>query len=219
MLSTPRLWRFILQPLLVGAGAFLVVAIGSYLLVVPAVDGFVQRQFAAETGAVLHWVASLAMIIFLGLISGVLYLTLVSFFSSMLWEKLSLEVEAGISGERIEAKLATSTIVGDSISRGLTACVIALLSLCCGWVFFGIPAVVLAGWLGLHDYTAPAMMRRGILFGEQRRRLRYVRGKWSFLLASGLITLLPFVNVLMLPCLVAAGTLLVMDSEKRRDAP
>jgi uncharacterized protein involved in cysteine biosynthesis len=137
----------------------------------------------------------------------------------MLWEKLSLEVEFMTTGNRIETKLSTSKIVGDSVLRGSVALGVAMLSLCCGWTFFGIPAILLAGWMGLYDYTSSAYMRRGIVFADQPRQVRLLPGRFGFLVGSGLITLIPLLNVVMLPCLVAAGTLMVVEGEKGLPLP
>lgn len=52
--------------------------------------------------------------------------------------------------------------------------------------------------------------------------VRKLKGRFSFLLGGGLLTLIPVVNVIMLPCLVAGGTLMVVDDvapPSRRSVP
>ena len=213
---TPRLWRFIIQPLLVGAIAFAAVTAGAYWLIVPRLNAQIDARLHAS-GAWANVVALVTSGLYIGLLiltSGFLYLTLVSFFSASLWEKLSLEVELMQTGQRIETKLPVSAIVGDAFARGPFAIAITLVSLCCGWVFFGVPALLFAGYLGLHDYTSAAYLRRGITFPGQMKPVRRLPGRFSFLLAGGLLTLVPVVNVLMLPCLVAGGTLMVVEGEE-----
>ena len=217
ILRNPRLWRYILQPLLVGALAFAAVVVVSYVLVVPPLESMLAERLQDEQGFARfgQWLLNGLFAVLIILTSGMLYLAIVSFFSSMLWEKLSLEIEVMQTGRRVETKLPLGKIVSDSLIRGSVAIGIALLSLCCGWVFFGIPAILMAGWMGLYDYTSSAYMRRGVVFVDQPKFVRNLPGRGGFLIAGGLITLLPLVNVLMLPCLVAGGTLMVVESEAK----
>ncbi|HVT13700.1 MAG TPA: EI24 domain-containing protein [Fimbriimonadaceae bacterium] len=212
ILRTPKLWRFVVQPLLTAAIAFLAVAAGAYWLIVPRLDAWIDARIHAWSGLVALMTSGL-YILLLALTSGFLYLTLASFFSASLWEKLSLEVEFVETGKRVEAKLPVSAVVKDSLLRGSFAVGVSLLSLCCGWTFLGIPAILFAGFLGLHDYTSSACLRRGITFPNQMAEVRTLRGRFSFLLAAGLLTLIPLVNVIMLPGLVAGGTLMVVRNQ------
>jgi uncharacterized protein involved in cysteine biosynthesis len=219
--NTPRLWRYIIQPLLVGAAAFIVVTAGAYWLIVPRLNTKLDKMLHTDgiwAGA-MGWITSGLYIGLLIFTSGFLYLTLVSFFSSSLWEKLSLEVELMTTGQRVETKLPISVIVGDGFLRGSFTIGIAIACLCCGWIFFGIPGILLAGYVGLHDYTSAAYMRRGITFPAQMAPVGKLPARFSFLVGAGLLTLLPVVNVIMLPCLVAAGTLMVVESDKIPESP
>lgn len=219
VLKTPRLWKFIIQPFLVGVAAFIAVTVGSYFLIVPRLSAAIESRLHAneQVGQFVAWLTSGLYVALIILTSGMLYLAIVSFFSSMLWEKLSLEIELMQTGQRMETKMPVSKIISDSLIRGGVAIGVALLSLCCGWVFFGIPAVLMAGWMGLYDYTSSSYMRRGIVFVDQPSFVRRLPGRGGFLIGAGLITLLPLVNVLMLPCLVAGGTLMVIEGEGRKD--
>jgi uncharacterized protein involved in cysteine biosynthesis len=213
---TPRLWRFIIQPLLVGALAFMVVAAGAYWLIVPTLSELLRHPFGDDgfRGEAATAVANLVFMLLFIVVSGSLYLVIVSFFSSTLWEKLSFAVELESTGKRVETKLPIPTIIGDSLQRGISAIAIGFLSMCCGWAVFGIVGVLLAGFMGLYDYTSAAYLRRGITFAKQGAYLRKLPSRYSFAVCGGLLTLLPVVNVLMLPCLVAGGTLMVIESER-----
>lgn len=214
---TPRLWRFILQPLLIAALAFVFVTAGAYWLIVPPLN--------ARIGSMIHPGQALGDLLvfftsglYFGLVvlaSGLLFLTFASFFSSAMWSGLSKEVERMTTGEAVDTKLTFSAIVGDSVSRGMFAIGVTLLSLCCGWTFFGLPAIFFAGYLGLHDYTSAAFLRRGVTFPEQISYTRHLPRRFGFLLSAGLLTLIPVVNVIMLPCLVAGGTLMVLAKERQ----
>jgi hypothetical protein len=85
---------------------------------------------------------------------------------------------------------------------------IAFATILLGWLFFGIVGVVLAGWLGLLDYTSNAFARRGILIDRQFSSVRKLPGWGGFLVSAGVVALFPFLNVLLLPALVAGGTIL-----------
>jgi uncharacterized protein involved in cysteine biosynthesis len=53
-----------------------------------------------------------------------------------------------------------------------------------------------------------------VTLGGQFGRVFRLRGWLTFLLLGGLLTLLPFINVLLLPVMVAAGTIMVAKSER-----
>jgi uncharacterized protein involved in cysteine biosynthesis len=85
---------------------------------------------------------------------------------------------------------------------------ILLLALITGWMFLGAVGIVLVGWLGLHDFTAPASMRRGEPLWIQIRTVYQSKGWFGFLVCAGICASIPFVNIVLLPSLVAGGTLL-----------
>lgn len=211
--GSPRLWKYIITPMLLGLLVLIAVGVASYWLIVPRIDTAITSRFSGSTANLLELLASLLFIVLFILTSGFLYLTIVSFLSSMLWENLSFEVEKQSTGREVSSKFSNRELLGDAIVRGLFALSFGLLSLCCGWPLAGIPGILIAGWIGLHDYTAAAYTRRGLLFSGQRERLRFLPVRFQFIVVGGLLTLLPFINVLMLPALVAGGTLMVIDSE------
>lgn len=200
--------------MLLGVLVLIAAMVGSYLLIVPRVDAAINAQLNGGIAAFLNVLASLLFFVLFFLSSGFLYLTIVSFLSSMLWEKLSFEVEKERTGREVALKHTPSSAIADGLLRGFFALGFALVSMCCGWPLAGIPGVLLAGYVGLHDYTASAFSRRGMLLMDQRQHLRQLPSKGSFVVGAGLLTLFPFVNVLALPALVAAGTLMVIDSER-----
>ena len=84
------------------------------------------------------------------------------------------------------------------------------------FVGFIIPVVgplLIAGYVATLDVTASAFARRGFLLKAQRKRFFQLKGWPVFLLIAGVFTLLPFVNAILLPILVAAGTLMVARSK------
>jgi uncharacterized protein involved in cysteine biosynthesis len=72
--------------------------------------------------------------------------------------------------------------------------------------------VLVAGWVGVLDYTSPAFLRYNRTVGEQWPVGTKMKGWFGFQIGAGLLSLLPFVNVLMLPALVAGGTSMAVRS-------
>jgi uncharacterized protein involved in cysteine biosynthesis len=203
-------------PWFIGLAAMAVALSLSYWLIVPRVDALIPASWNDTVVVPLRFLISISFLLLFFLISGGLYLLLVSLFSSTMWEKLSFEVERNETGREISHQFRTSQLLGDGLARGCCALVVFFASLCCGSVLFGIPAIVFAGFLGLLDYTAAAFSRRGVLFFRQVGLIGDLPHRFSFLILSGLLTLIPLVNVLMLPALVAGGTLMVAESETLR---
>jgi uncharacterized protein involved in cysteine biosynthesis len=178
---------------------------------VPWIEGLLARwdlmpQVGFGVGSVLYAVA----IWFFG---GVLYLALSGVLSSLLWDRLSMEVERGIRGTAALQSVGCVGTLWDTVLRGTFSCAIAVASFAFGCCTFGIAGVLLAGWLGLLDYTASPFIRRGVLFTGQFGRVFSLKGWRSFAIGAGVITLAPLVNVLLLPAMVVGGTLLYLDSE------
>jgi len=67
---------------------------------------------------------------------------------------------------------------------------------------------VLGGILSLFDFTAPYMLRRNLTFGKQWGHVFKLQGWFGFAVFGGIITLIPLVNILMLPVMVAGGTIM-----------
>ena len=206
-----RFWRFIAGPLALSAVIFLVLA-GLGLFVVGNLwHGIAERL----GGGAAEGIGPLLYIVALFFSAGFIFLTITSFTSSLMWEQLSAAVEESRGGFGGKSTLPRSVQIGDSIARGCLAIGVGLASLCCNVVLPFVVVGLLAGWLGLIDYTSPAFLRRNVTLGGQIGRVLRLPGAFTFLLISGAIALIPFVNVVLLPALVAGGTLMVMRSERR----
>ena len=210
LMGDRRLWPYVWKPMLISGAIFLgIVALG-YVFLVPRIADVLEwmkvpESFARGAGiviyAVLWWFAA-----------GVVYLGLAGFFSSLLWEKLSLEVERKVRGFAPESRIPLPIVLLDSFSRMIFSVGIAIAALLFG--FWCMPmAVLLAGWLSLYDYTAPAYLRRGVPFALQFRRAFRLRGWPGFAISCGVLSLIPLVNVLLMPALVAGGTMLCADTD------
>jgi len=197
--------------MLVAAVVFVAVLVLGYLLITPRLSNLITSMglpdwAAGPMGAALYGVLWLFL-------AGPVFVAIATTISSFAWESFSEEVEslAGLSSPGV--RIGRGRVILDSLGRMMFSLLISLAALCGGPL-----AILLAGLVGLFEYTAPAYQRRGILFGEQRRRVLSSRDWIAFLLVSGLITIIPVVNILMLPSMVAAGTLLCAEAERRLES-
>lgn len=203
------LWKYAVQPLLWGALAFLVVlGIGTAMgaKVGTTIGGLVGagNQSAGGLGALLGFLITVAL-------GSSIYLALVAFISGFGFDRLSQEVEQRAFG-RIMGKSPTFREgLSDTIGRVVLAAFIGLIALC-GSGTVVIPWLA-AAFLSLMDFTAPALVRRGVGLGQQFAVARRRPGATGFAAICGIVILIPVVNVLALPILAAAGTLLVGESE------
>lgn len=209
-----RFWPFVWRPMAISAAILIAIIALGYFLIVPGGERFLaERGLDSWVGASL---LRLGYALVWWFLAGVVFASIGGLLSSFLWEGLSLEVEREVNANPPTHKLQTSELVSDTVSRGIFAFTIFFGTCACFW--FPPAGVLLAAWLCLYDYTASAYLRRGVLFPTQFRRAFGVRGSASFALVSGLLTLVPFLNVVMLPGLVAGGTLMLAEHERRSGA-
>lgn len=206
-----RFWPFIWRPMLVSAAVFLAILLVGYWLIVPWGDRFlVSRGLDSWIGGTLIRVGYAVVWWFL---AGVVFASIAGLLSSFVWDNLSLEVERSVRPDAPHQRLTAGDLVVDTVARGIFALFIFGFTCACFWLP---PAgIILAAWLCLYDYTASAYLRRGTLFPTQFRKAFGVRGSATFAVVSGLLTIVPLVNVLMLPGLVAGGTLMLAEHERR----
>lgn len=210
-----RYWRYILIPWMWSTLIFFGVVLLGYIAVVPWLRGVVDSRLGSGSGlsGFVQTLVSLSYFVLWIFLAGFVFLLITSITSSFLWDELSQKVEEQITGQPgRKSTLPTSRIVSDSISRGVFAILIAILSLFCGWVIPFVVPVILAGWLGVLDYSSSAFLRYDRTVGQQWPVATKMKGWFGFQVASGLLSLLPFVNVLMLPALVAGGTAMAVRS-------
>jgi CysZ protein len=208
-LSTPRLWPFCLGPLF---GAFLLyvaLGVGGGFLLVPRLEEWFRDApdwaKLAELGAVVVWIILFPFIF--TLLGGV--------FFGLIFEPLSRAVEKLIASTDSEAppsdvRLSAGVTFGDTIARLTLNGTLAFTAFLLGFFLGPIPGVIAAALVGLLDYTSPTYLRRGRTLGPQSRHLfsRLDGGTLAFALVAGLLSLVPLVGVLLMPGLIAGGTLL-----------
>ena len=204
------LWKYALRPVAWAALA--------YLIVVALVAGLGERvgealagRFGgpAAAGGLVGAGTGLALSVVFG---GAIYLALVGLISGFGFDRLSMEVEEREFGRAAGQPLGFVVGLGDGILRAVLAGFLGLVGLCLAATVVG--PWLIASALILMDATAPALLRRGVGFGRQFGAARRLPGAASFALLSGLVILVPVLNVLALPILVAAGTILVTEETR-----
>ena len=212
ILRTPALWRYCVRPWLYAIAAYVVLGVLLWSLLAPRVEQLLER-FAAP-GAILHWAAGALVVLVWVLASSYVFLFLGGIFASFLWDPLSKQVEELDGGSPGDSPLTFGQMTNDTIVRSVVAAVLAIAGLIGSLIFTPIFGWVLASFLALCDYTSPACLRRGWTLGPQVKRMLNGRGV-MFGALTGLVGLLPVLNLLLWPAAIAGGTLLV----RRLDVP
>jgi uncharacterized protein involved in cysteine biosynthesis len=210
--GTPRLWRYIVQPLLVSALIFVAVVLLGYFLLVPPIASLIA-SWGVPLGAS-NFVGIVVYAIAWFFVAGIVFISLVTLTSSFLWDRLSLEVEEQVMGYAPNRTPPTPVVLLDSVKRMLMNLSLGLVSLCANVIPVAGPVAV-SGFVGTLDYTANAYLRRNVLLGSQMRMVYRNPDAASFHVLSGIVTLIPFVNLVLLPVMVAAGTIMVARGEAR----
>lgn len=209
--SDRRLWPYIWKPMAAAGVIYVAILAIAYRLIVPAIEGVLRDRGLPEFFAAIgFWLLAF-------FVSAMLYIGIAGVLSSLLWDKLSLEVERSVYGDAPVHDIGCAGNATDALGRGAFAIALTILSLIFGCLL-PLLAVPIVGLLGLYDYTANAFLRRQVAFISQLREAHRCEGAFGFLLVAGVLTLFPILNLLMLPAMVAGGTLMVAESEKRSKA-
>ncbi len=195
------LWKYAIKPLLWGVAAYALA-----ILMLAGASLGAGEYFGGNTGGLI----ALAVSLVLGIVfAGAIYLALVALIAGFGFDRLSAEVEERVYGHTVGRPLGFVEGLGDGVTRGTLTALCGVAALCLSPTVVG-PWLV-ASFLCLLDFTAPSLLRRGVRLKGQFGVARRLPGALPFALIAGVIVLIPVVNVLALPVLVAAGTLLVAD--------
>lgn len=214
VLGDRRYWKHVTVPWLWSTLIFVFAIVVGYFLFVPWIQGHVSGSYSGF----FRFLVSVAYFVIWFFAAGFVFLTITSLTSSFLWEGLSQKIEEHVTGVAApRCTLPRGRLFSDAFSRFAFSCAAAVLSLFCGWVVPFVLPILLAGWICLLDYTSPAFLRYNRTIGEQWPVVTKMKGWLSFQIVAGLLTLLPFVNVLLLPVLVAGGTIMAVRSKVLSD--
>lgn len=200
---------FVWKPMMASAFVFVAIVAAGYVMVVPRIQTWFGRvSWFPEPLLPVFGALYLVLWAFL---SGAVFLAIAGLLSSLLWERLSLEVERGVFGTAPNGQFGCGDSLADTFARLPFSIGLAVVAMVLGWALFGAVGIACAGLIGLSDFTANAYARRGQRFPGQFLCAMRLPGAWSFAAATGLLALLPLVNVILLPAMVAGGTLLVAE--------
>ena len=209
---TPRLWGLALAPLFVAVLLYIALGVGGGVIMIPLL-----KQWAAGAGPA--WLATAGFVVVWILLFPFLFTLLAGAFAGVVFEPLSLAVEKIVRGERGDAvphtPITGGAAFGDTLARLCLSVALAGTAFVTGFVFGIVPGILAASAVGLLDYTAPFYARRGKTLGAQWRDLSGAPDAPTALFAvcAGFLSLLPVIGVLMLPGMVAGGTLLALRRE------
>jgi CysZ protein len=216
LVSNPRLWPLCIKPMLWALTGYVGLGALAWWLIVPRVAGWMGSLGVG--GGLTEAALSLALGLLWLWLFPVLFVGISGAFAGFFWDRLSLEVERLDGAEPPTVSLPLRAVVIDSLVRLVVALVVTVIALI-GALFTGPVAPALAaGLLGLLDYTSPAGLRRGWLFGEQKKRVLKPAGL-GFGLAVGIASMIPILNLFLWPAAVAGGTLLVRRLEATGPVP
>lgn len=208
-----RFWPYVWKPLMLSILIFIAIFAIGYATIVPWVTSAASRFGLNDTvGGGIFRILYLVIWFF---IAGGLYSTLAITLSAFTWEKLSHQIESHLYGDSPFMKHHIAKVMVDSSVRMIHAfCV-----LCTGAILSFVPFLNIAfmAWLSMHDFTAPAYLRRGIFFMHQTSKIVRCKGWIWFALTCGVIMIIPVLNLFVLPALVAGGTLLVAQSDGKKE--
>jgi CysZ protein len=214
LLRTPRLWPLALAPLM---GAFLfyvVLGVAGWFWLMPLLkEGFGEGAIFGTIAALLAWL----------LLFPYLFLVFASAITSIAFEPLAREVERCVTNKTPSPiPLTTGQSLRDSGHRFLVNMTLGGMAFLIGLPLSPfeplglVPGVLAASLIGLLDYTSVGYLRRGRTLTAQWRHLRTrldvdVLG---FALVAGLLSLMPFVGLFLMPGLIAGGTLLALKKQE-----
>lgn len=202
----PRLWRYVWRPVVLAAILFVgLFAAGFWVLSRSIGDGGPLGQIAA----------ALVLVVVVYFAGTAAFLTIAAILGSFAWDRLTREVEILTVGHAADTKLSGGAVAADTVLRLLFTLALGLCGMCCGIVVPVVGGAVFAGAAGLFDCTASAYLHRGVTLSGQLRQAPRLPGWTGFAAICGLATLVPLLNVLALPILVAGGTIMVARAEGR----
>lgn len=213
VLRTPRLWPLCLGPLLGAVTAYVLLGILGGFLIVPRLPRWLGVS-GGEQSLWVRYLGSAAFVVLWVVLFSWAFVLLAGVFAGFLFDKLSRAVEQTVTtpGTALpaDAPLATGQALGDSLARLVLNASLGVGALLLSFALGPIPGILAAALIGLLDLTSPAYLRQGHTLGKQAARLFRSRdaNTFFFALVAGMLSLVPLIGVLLLPGLVAGGTLL-----------
>ena len=210
LLKTPQLWPLALAPLVGALLIYIVLGVMGGLWLIPRIEEWLgEGAIFGKITALIAWI----------LLFPYLFLVFASAFTSIAFEPLAREVERQVTGQQpdkinltyLQSLRDSGNRLGLNVLLGTIAFVLGL--------FLGplgpIPGVLVTAVIGLLDYTSVGYLRKGRTLGAQWKHLRTPLSSdvLGFALVAGLLSLVPFIGIFLMPGLIAGGTLLALKKQ------
>lgn len=205
-------WRPLVTALLAATAAVLLTAV----LAATVLSPWLAARFNWDPTWGRWALAALGMVASVFLFSPAFF-TVAVLASALKWEGLSREVEEmRFPAPTPDHRLSFRQALFDSWRRMPFGIVAGLISMVLS--FFGLfwLGALLVAFFATFDVTGPAFARRRVLFPGQVGPTLKCPGYFTFWLGCWALTLVPIVNILALPAMVAGGTLMVAEAERKR---
>ena len=206
----PKLWRYAWGPVILTVLLYVALLVVLQVSIRPLVDRLAPDSIPVLSS--LPVVGGIVLFLLWLVAANFVIIAISSLFSGLLWGKLSLTVEKDIFGDAPDVALGCLPQVKDLLWRLVQAACAVVVLILFGWLGLMASAVV-SGFIGLVEFSAPAYARRGVVYPAQLRVLR-LRPALGFGIGAGLLSLLPFVFVFVMPALVVGATIMVRENEK-----
>lgn len=206
------MWRYAVGPMLRAAGLYVVAFVVGLAGAAPLVSSLLARWGISQGWGLLVGGVAFGLVWFFA--SSLVFLTLCFFFSSLLWDRVSEETERSLGVVPPRNPLSKVAQRRDLAARIALGFGLGVFGTLLGWTFAGATAVVIAGVLALLDTTSSALSRRGLTLGPQWRRVWRLPGAIGFAGGAGLLSLVPLLNIVLLPAFVIGATRMVVEAER-----
>lgn len=205
-----ELRKQIWMPLLKAAAIGTVGVALSYWLLTPLLSGLLAKiGLAGWWGTGGAWLLMTLLWVFA--FSPTFY-TIAILASAFEWEKLSKRVEELVHGPNVPSQAGNLQLaMMENARRWPRSFATIILCAVTAPILGGVVSALIAGYQGVFDYTSPAFARRGVYWPAQKRVVKKLPERVPLILVGGFLSLIPFVNLLMIPVLVATGTLMTAE--------
>jgi len=205
-----ELRKYLWQPLLISIPSYIAIWALTAWLLLPPLQGLALRFNLP------WWVGNLAFMLFWFFISGTVFITIAAMLSGHFWEALSRRVEEIEAGKSEAGRLGAIKGNLDGLARTFFSMMMLGCGAIVGWIIPVIGPLAFVAFIASLDFTAPAMARRGYTLRPHIAKVLRIKDILPFAILAGFASGFPFINVLLLPVLVAAGTLTVVRHERAR---
>ena len=213
VLTMPGLRRNFWQPVLATCGLYLVLLIAGIVTAMSLGAVIIERFNLPDWmgflgGGVVFAVAWVYA-------SSAIFVGIAGIIAGLFAERITTAIEAARGGEPLSFSHTRAAQAADTAARIGQALVAAVVMAVAGLTPLGpVAAISLGGWLAAMEFTSSAESRRGRLLTDQALAFRRVPGGVGFMIGCGILSMLPVINALALPGMIAGGAILIQDADR-----